>query len=381
MKAVHFGAGNIGRGFIGLLLARSGYDVTFIDPNAALVRDLNALGRYPVHAVGSAGKTTHWVDGVTAIDAADTEAVARAIGEADIVTTAVGKSSLAYVAPVIASGLARRRHDALPILVVACENVLGNSAYLKRLVDASCVDGPSAFQAAIFPDCVVDRIVPNMARRESDHPLAVTVEEYAQWVIDSTGLSSLPTIVGAEFRAGLEAVLWQKLFTLNLAHAIAAYLGLLHGLMYIHEAMGIDSIRELMLGALREAGIVVSMRHGIAPTAQAAYASAVIERLGNSALADTVVRVGRDPKRKLGPSDRLILPAVEAARLGHVPAHLAAGIAAALAYDVPGDPQSIELGQLVRAHGVRGALHRVSGIPVDHPVAQLVTATALYRSL
>ena len=36
-QAIHFGGGNIGRGFIGELLVRSGYEVTFVDVADALV--------------------------------------------------------------------------------------------------------------------------------------------------------------------------------------------------------------------------------------------------------------------------------------------------------------------------------------------------------
>ena len=42
MKAVHFGAGNIGRGFVGLLLHEGGYEVVFSDVSAGLVDAINA---------------------------------------------------------------------------------------------------------------------------------------------------------------------------------------------------------------------------------------------------------------------------------------------------------------------------------------------------
>ena len=52
MKAVHFGAGNIGRGFVGLLLHEAGYEVVFSDVAAPLVDAINAASEYTVHEVG-----------------------------------------------------------------------------------------------------------------------------------------------------------------------------------------------------------------------------------------------------------------------------------------------------------------------------------------
>jgi len=48
MKAVHFGAGNIGRGFVGLLLHEGGYELVFSDVAAPLVDAINGVSEYTV---------------------------------------------------------------------------------------------------------------------------------------------------------------------------------------------------------------------------------------------------------------------------------------------------------------------------------------------
>lgn len=382
MRAVHFGAGNIGRGFIGLYLTRSGYDLTFVEANAALVELINAHRSYPVITVGRGGRAEEWVRGVQAIRADDVQSVVRAVANADIVTTAVGKAALARVAPLIAEGLRRRRKDVVPVVVVACENLTGNSTFLGGLVRGALGHDAAAADAAVFPNCMVDRIVPNAGPElRGPHPLAVVVEDYAQWVIDVRPLAAQPPLQGVAFSDSLDAVLAQKLCTVNAAHAMVAYYGNLRGHQYIHEAIADENIRALLDGALAEAGRMLSATYGIAPDVQDAFARRAVIRLENPLLRDEVKRVARDPMRKLGHDDRLVRPALGALEAGVIPAHLGTGVAAALLYDVAGDREAVQLRDIVRAHGVRGALEQVSGVPHHHALSELVHAAVQFRSL
>lgn len=89
MKALHFGAGNIGRGFIGKLLADAGIELVFADVNQTVLDALNARHEYPVHVVGEQAKT-ETVKGVSAVNSTSDEIITL-VSEVDLVTTAVGR--------------------------------------------------------------------------------------------------------------------------------------------------------------------------------------------------------------------------------------------------------------------------------------------------
>src|ERR1700712_4130920 len=108
LKAVHFGAGNIGRGFVGLVLHNAGYELVFADVNAELIDALAGSSSYLVREVG-VGASTSKVDNYRALNSATHEAdVIAEIATADIVTTAVGPNILRFVAPLIAAALQKR---------------------------------------------------------------------------------------------------------------------------------------------------------------------------------------------------------------------------------------------------------------------------------
>jgi mannitol-1-phosphate 5-dehydrogenase len=180
----------------------------------------------------------------------------------------------------------------------------------------------------------------------------------------------------------MSATLEQKLCTLNMAHAIVGYFGYLRGHQFVHEAVVDADVAALLHGALAEVSTTIAGRHScIALPQQQAYAKKVVARFKNPYLRDEIVRVARQPRRKLGPDDRLIKPALLAAQQGTIPAFLASGITAALHYDYNADAEARELVTNIREQGIEQVLQQVSGLHPDSEVGRLVRADFLLRAL
>jgi len=127
-----------------------------------------------------------------------------------------------------------------------------------------------------------------------------------------------------------------------------------------------------VLGAIDECSAVLVKRHNLDPAAQKQYVQTVLARFENDSLPDPVVRVAREPKRKLSPNDRLVRPAVLALEADVTPSCLATAIAAALLYDHPDDPQAVELSTTAKDNGVEAALKEAGNLNHTHPLVQLV---------
>jgi len=105
MKAVMYGGGNIGRGFIGALLSNSGYEVQFVDVVDDVINTLNKEHTYPIRIIKGDSFEDIDVKNVSAVDGKDPVAVAEAIAGAEIMATAVGVNVLKFIIPNIVAGL------------------------------------------------------------------------------------------------------------------------------------------------------------------------------------------------------------------------------------------------------------------------------------
>ncbi|MDN3936277.1 mannitol-1-phosphate 5-dehydrogenase [Arthrobacter sp. YD4] len=373
MKAVHFGAGNIGRGFVGLLLHEAGYEVVFADVADALISQLAAADSYRVHEVGET-PAVRTVDNFRALNSGSQEdAVVAEIATADVVTTAVGPHILKFVAPVIAKGIAARAAGLAPLQVMACENAINATDILKSEITAQW--DPAAGDlaaAAVFANTAVDRIVPN---QEAGQGLDVTVETFYEWVIDRTPFGDhQPVIPGATFVDDLGPYIERKLFTVNTGHASAAYFGFDAGLEKISDAMADQDVAADVRAVLDETKELLVAKHGFNRDEQEAYVQKILGRFTNPYLPDTVNRVGRAPLRKLSRHERFIGPAAELAERGIVPEALLGAMAAALRFNDPADAEAVELGQILASSSPEDATARITGLEPTHPLFPAVCA-------
>ncbi len=364
MKAVHFGAGNIGRGFVGLLLFNAGYEVTFADVADGLIETLKKADSHEVHEVGEGGRT-HTVTGFTALHSAKEEdELVDAIASADIVTTAVGPNILRFVAPTIRKGIDKRPADAPKLAVMACENAINATDILAAAIrgeDAGDVDAK-----AIFANTAVDRIVPNQAPGQG---LDVTVETYYEWAIEKPPFGdAVPDIPGVTWVASLGPYIERKLFTVNTGHAATAYFGYQAGVEKISDAIADEDIRARVYAVLQETKSLLVAKYGFEPEVQEAYVRKILGRFANEALPDTVVRVGRAPLRKLSRNERFVGPAAELAERGMASSALQDAMLAAMLFDVAEDPEAVEVGEILSAQSPEDAAASLTGLEPTHPL-------------
>lgn len=381
-KAIQFGAGNIGRGFIGAVLAEAGYEVVFADVVEELLTNINSRKEYTVHVTDAVSRDID-IKGIRAVNSNSPEAVQEVV-DAEVITTAVGLRILKFVAPAIAKGLVARKAagNEAPLNVIACENGLRATSQLKELVFAQ-LDAETAAWAEShvgFPDAAVDRIVPPV---RCEIPLDVAVEEYFEWDVEkSSFVGEIPQIPGMTPVDNLLAYVERKLFTLNTGHATAAYLGKLRGISTIGESIADPVVAPIVKAAMQQSGESLVKKFGFDHDAHFAYIEKILKRFSNPFLRDECNRVGREPLRKLAPNDRLILPMMTAKGFGLPYDKLLLAIGGALHFENPEDPQSVEMLASIASDGLEATIVKYTGIEAGDPlVAEIVEAYKAVETL
>ena len=337
---VQFGAGNIGRSFIGRQFFEAGYEVVFVDIDSRLIDLLNARRSYPVVTKQSGeADRVQTVEGVRAINGRDSAAVIAAIVDADCVATSVGQRALPSILQVLAQGLVARQAAGRPPLdVIIAENLRSGAELFRTTLKRYLPDGYALDAQVGLVETSIGKMVPIMpASALADDPLQLFSEPYDTLIVDRNGFRNpLPKLPGIHPVNNVNAYVDRKLFMHNMSHAAVAYLGYQAdpSLRYIWQAMELPGVAESAGRALAESATALCAFYpnDLARDELDLHAADLLRRYRNRALGDTIYRVGRDLKRKLARNDRMIGACLLAARLGLPFAHIVVAAKAALGF-------------------------------------------------
>lgn len=375
-SALHFGAGNIGRGFIGLLLYNSGFELSFADVNVSLIEQLNQLKAYKVETIEPHAKqfTVH-IKQAYDINL-DIETLLEAMAHVDLITTAVGPNILPKIAPLFAKAIERIAQNSLSTYtnIIACENVMGGSELLKTEIYKYL--SPSAIEYADtwigFPNSAVDRIVP---LQDNPEPLLVKVEPYFEWIIDETKTKDKLDIKGAILTDKLDAYIERKLYLVNAGHAAIAYAGYRKSYASIYESLKDEAIYNHVRGQMLEAATLLVRKHGFKYEDLEVYTDKTLDRFSNPDITDSIYRVGRSPLRKLSQNDRFIKPLNELYQYNLESKHFEESILNALKYDYAFDEEAVQLQAKIHELGIKKTLIEVCGLDPDHSFIKRLSNT------
>jgi mannitol-1-phosphate 5-dehydrogenase len=326
-KIAIFGAGKIGRSFIGQLFSIGGFEVVFIDTNKLLIDELNNRGNYNV-IIKSDNECVLNIKNVRGVYADNELQVVYEVATSGIVAVSVGQNGLKYIFPLLAKGLMERfKIDSSYALdIIIAENMRNADAYfhveLERLLPENY---PLDLLAGLI-ETSIGKMVPIMQKKDiQEDILQIFAEPYNTLILNKKAFRNpIPDIKGLAPKENMKAWVDRKLFIHNLGHSAAAYIGYLHnpGFIYLYEALAVSEVYDVALEAMLQSADILMKKYPDEFTFNDLkdHINDLLLRFQNKALGDTIFRVGCDLMRKLGSEDRL-----------------AGAIKAALYYNLPYD--------------------------------------------
>lgn len=362
--AVHFGAGNIGRGLVADLLHDSGYHVTFLDVSRDAVDEINSRGGYLLRLIEHdyREKAIDDVDAISTLEQHDR--AVEAIVDADIITTSVWANNLGRIAPLITEGLLARKDAGRPrINVLACENAMFASATLRQEILSARpdIDNTQLDELAAFPNTAVDRVV---LGHNDDGAVNVDIADYLELAVERPALvdPEQSPIRGAEYVQALEPYLVRKLYIVNCGHLWAGLLGLLNGISNVREVFTSEELVHGVREVMAQSAAYIGAKYDFTSEELAEYVDLSVHRYQIEGVDYDTAMITRSPIRKLSPDDRFVGPARGCEEHGLPNDRILEGIAMLMMVNRETDDQAVELQARIAANGADEALEHYSGI-------------------
>jgi mannitol-1-phosphate 5-dehydrogenase len=372
-KIVIWGAGRIGRGFIGDLFSAAGYQLVYIDEAQALVDGLRKEQTYRVIRAAGADQI-EMVDivGFSIFHTSEKHTIQDEINQTDLIALAVYPRNFQSAAEELQDLILTRkekRGDNAALDILLCTNLIHAGPKFETIL----LDGLSDSDAQYYKEKVgivetlVIRICPNPPENVAKaHPFIVWTNGCPELPVDKHGFKGdIPPVSTLRIVEDMRAEEIRKIYTYNMCHAVLSYHGHMAGHTLLVDCLADPLIRFEGEGALEEVSAALQKEYDFTEEEMGVWVKGVLDQTNNTTIGDTVIRSAADPLRKLKRDDRMIGPIQLCLRNGIDPKHLIQAVGAALYYFEEEDSASVKLRDLIKERSVQGAVIEACGLTQD----------------
>lgn len=372
-KIVIWGAGRIGRGFVGDLFSEAGYQLTYIDEAQALVDGLRKEQTYRViRAAGADQINTVDIVDFSIIHISEIHAIKEEINRTDLIALAVYPRDFRAVAKILQGLILTRkekRGDKATFDIILCTNLIHAGPKFETFILEGLSDSDIQYfkEKVGIIETLVIRICPNPPEDVAKaHPFVVWTNGYPELPVDKHGFKgNIPPISALRIVEDMRVEEIRKIYTYNMCHAVLSYHGHMAGHTLLVDCLLDTIIKAEAEGALGEVSAALQEEYGFTEEEMKVWVEGVLDQTNNPTIGDTVIRSVADPLRKLKRDDRLIGPIQLCLRNGVDPKHLIKAVGAALHYFEEEDAASVKLRELIKEKGIKDTLIEVCGLTQD----------------
>ncbi|QIQ20580.1 mannitol-1-phosphate 5-dehydrogenase [Zophobihabitans entericus] len=372
MNVIHFGAGNIGKGFIANVLSHNGFHICFVDVDQTNIATIRKENKYLIEVLDTKPYFVE-VNNVSILDSIHEQTqIVEQICQADLITTSVGVNNLPRIAPLIIQGLIERfKRHRTPVNIIANENAINATNILKQAITQQL---PTSEQQILTQVGFVNSAIDRQAISTTYNGTTITaVEPFWEWVINQKEMveNNLPKIQGVTYVDDLQPYIEKKLYIVNLGHASLAYLGFIANKTTILDVLSIPVFRQFVKNVMSDSARYLIAEYQFAEQTLADYIEDTLSRFANPHIKDSVLRVAKSPIRKLGVNERLIGP-LSQLQSRKLPTHnLSKVVAMALLFSDQQDSEAITLQDFIQQHGIEAAIKHYCQI-TDQALIQVI---------
>jgi mannitol-1-phosphate 5-dehydrogenase len=367
-KTIIFGAGQIGRGFIGQLCFESGYFIIFIDIDEKIINLLNKEKKYIIYLLGEK-KEEKIIENFKGIYLKNEKELIEEFIDCELVFTSVGAKNLFALSEIIAKGIKEKfKKNPNFLNIVICENLLNAGEKLKneilKIGHFSDEEKKYFNEKVGFVETVISRMTSPLTEEEKmKNPLCVKVEPYKILPVDKNGFKgNIPQISGFFPVDNLKKYEELKLFGHNLSHVCLAYSGYLKNYNYIWECIEDEEISDILKEVQREVKEALIKKYNFKKDEIENYFTDLNKRFDNKLLKDTVFRVGREPIRKIGRNERIVGAINLCLENNIFPEKICFVLSTALCYNYSLDEEAIKLQKIIEEKEIDFVLNEICEI-------------------